>query len=172
MRTAYLRPSAFGCAGRSFKWPAMPLPRPTGDVDYIAAIPRYRMEEFEKLAARESKLEAKYKVHVQHVTVAALPENYEDRLKEIFPGRFKKLTILAPDPSDLVLSKLERNSPKDQAEVEYLVKTAGLDPKVLRDRYERELRPNLMARQTGMTENWIYGLEHIFRATEDASRFP
>ncbi len=124
------------------------LPRPTGDVDYIAVIPRYRIAELEKIAGRGSKLEAKYKVHVQHVTVAALPENYEDRLKDMFPKRFKKLTILAPDPYDLVLSKLERNSPKDQGDVEYLVKTVPLDPKVLRDRYDQELRPNLMARQS------------------------
>jgi len=32
------------------------LPRPTGDVDYIAAIPRYRIEELEQLAGRGSKL--------------------------------------------------------------------------------------------------------------------
>jgi hypothetical protein len=75
------------------------LPRPTGDVDYIAAIPRYRVEELELLAGRGSKLAAKYEVHLQHVTVATVPEDYESRLKEMFPGRFKKLKILAPDPT-------------------------------------------------------------------------
>jgi hypothetical protein len=30
------------------------LPRPTGDVDYVAAIPRYRTEELEQLAGRGS----------------------------------------------------------------------------------------------------------------------
>ena len=68
------------------------LPRPTGDVDYVAAIPRYRTEELEQLAGRGSKLAAKYKVHLQHVTVATMPEDYESRLKEMFPGRLKKLT--------------------------------------------------------------------------------
>ena len=90
------------------------LPRSTGDVDYVAAIPRYRTEELEQLAGRGSKLAAKYKVHLQHVTVATMPEDYESRLKEMFPGRLKKLKIFAPDAYDLVLSKLERNSPKDQ----------------------------------------------------------
>jgi len=81
-----------------------------------------------------------------------MPEDYQSRLKEMFSGRFKKLKILAADPYDLVLSKLERNSPKDQGDVEYLAKTVRLDPKILRDRYEKELRPDLMAR-----ENWHDG---------------
>src|SRR6267154_5166364 len=134
------------------------LPRPTGDVDYIAAIPRYRIEELEQLAGGGSKLAAKYKVHLQHVTVATMPEDYESRLKEMFPGRFKKLKILAADPYDLVLSKLERNSPKDQGDVEYLAKAVPLDPKILRHRYEKELRPNLLARESwhdGTLEMWI-----------------
>jgi Nucleotidyltransferase of unknown function (DUF6036) len=109
---------------------------------------RYRIEELEQLAGRGSRLAAEYKVHLQHVTVATMPEDYESRLKEMFPGRFKKLKILALDPYDLALSKLERNSPKDQGDVEYLAKTVPLDPKILRDRYEKELRPNLMARES------------------------
>jgi hypothetical protein len=134
------------------------LPRPTGDVDYVAAIPRYRMEELERLAGRGSTLESKYKVHLQHVGVATMPEDYETRLKEMFPGRFKKLTLLAPDPYDLVLSKLERNSPKDQGDVEYLAKAVPLEPKLLQNRYELKLRPNLMARQSwhdGTLKMWI-----------------
>jgi hypothetical protein len=124
------------------------LPRPTGDVDYVAAIPRYLIQELEQLAGRGSKLAAKHKVHLQHVTVAAMPEDHESRLIEMFPGRFQRLEILAPDPYDLVLSKLDRNSPKDQGDVEYLAKAVPLDPKILRDRYEKKLRPNLMARES------------------------
>jgi hypothetical protein len=59
------------------------------------------------------------------VTVATMPEDYESRLKEMLPGRFKKLKILATDPYDLVPSKLKRNSPKDQGDVEYLAKTVA-----------------------------------------------
>jgi hypothetical protein len=134
------------------------LPRPTGDLDYVAAIPRYRIEELQHLAGRGSKLAAKHQLHLQHVTVATMPEDYESRLIEMFPGRGKKLKILAPDPYDLVLSKLERNYPKDQDDVEYLAKTVPLDPKILRDRYEKELRPNLMTRESwhdGTLEMWI-----------------
>jgi Nucleotidyltransferase of unknown function (DUF6036) len=134
------------------------LPRPTGDVDYVTAIPRYCIEEPEKLAGRESALASKYRVYLQHVAVVAISENYESRLSEMFPGRFKKLKIRAPDPYDLALSKLERNSPKDQGDVEYLAKTVPLDPKILQDRYDKELRPNLMARQgwhDGTLKLWL-----------------
>ena len=76
----------------------------------------------------------------------------------MFPKRFKKLNILAPDPYDLVLSKLERNSPKDQGDVEYLARTVPLNAGLLQERYERELRPNLMARQSwhdGTLRMWL-----------------
>jgi Nucleotidyltransferase of unknown function (DUF6036) len=104
------------------------------------------MEELEQLAGRGSLLESKYKVHLQHVAATTMTANYESRLKEMFPGRFKKLNLLAPDPYDLILSKLERNSPKDHGDVEYLAKVVRLEPNLLQDRYDRELRPNLMAR--------------------------
>jgi hypothetical protein len=87
------------------------------------------MEELEQLAGKGSKLAAKYKVHLQHVTMATMPEDYESRLKEMFPGRLKKLKIFATDAYDLVLCELERNSPKDQGDVEYLAKTVPLDPR-------------------------------------------
>ena len=134
------------------------LPRPTGDVDYISAVPHNRIEELERLAGRQSKLARKHKVYLQHVTIATMPEDYESRLTEMFPGLFKKLKIFAPDPYDLVLSKLERNSPKDQGDVEYLAGTVPLKADLLQERYERELRPNLMARETwhdGTLKMWI-----------------
>jgi hypothetical protein len=142
------------------------LPRPTGDVDYIAAVPHQRIGELEQVAGRGSKLAAKHKVYLQHVPVATMPEGYESRLTEMFPGRFRKLKIFAPDPYDLALSKLERNSPKDQEDVEYLAKTVPLDPKILQERYDRELRPNLMARESwhdGTLQMWIaayFGNKH------------
>jgi hypothetical protein len=134
------------------------LPRPTGDVDYISAIPRHRIEELERLAGRESKLARKYKVYLQRVAIATMPEDYESRLAEMFPGRFKKLKLFAPDPYDLALSKLERNSPKDQGDVEYLARTVPLSGELLQERYEQELRPNLMARQSwhdGTLRMWL-----------------
>ena len=84
---AISEPIALHCIGGFVVSLLYGLPRPTGDVDYVAAIPRYRIEELERLAGRGSKLAAKYKVPLQHVTVATIPEDYESRLKGMFPGQ-------------------------------------------------------------------------------------
>jgi uncharacterized nucleotidyltransferase DUF6036 len=119
------------------------LPRPTGDIDFYSALPIACVNDLEAKAGAGSALAKKYKIHVQHVAVNSLPENYEERLSEMFAGRFKKLQLFAPDPYDLILSKLERNSPKDREDVEYLARTCHLKPDLLHERYEKELRPNL-----------------------------
>jgi uncharacterized nucleotidyltransferase DUF6036 len=119
------------------------LPRPTGDIDFYSALPIAWANDLEVIAGAGSVLATKYRIHVQHVAVNSLPENYEERLVEMFPGRFRKLQLYAPDPYDLILSKLERNSLKDRDDVEYLARTCHLKPEVLRERYEKELRPYL-----------------------------
>jgi hypothetical protein len=119
------------------------LPRPTADIDYVSLLPFDRLTELQALAGPGTPLAQKHRVYLQHVTVATMPENYEERLVEIFFGSFRKLRILGVDPYDLILSKLERNSIRDREDVEYLVKTLHLKASVLRERYERELRPYL-----------------------------
>jgi hypothetical protein len=89
------------------------LPRPTGDVDYIAAIPPNTVTDLEQTAGRSSALNKKYGLCFQYVTVADVPEDYADRLTELLPGRFSRLRLLAIDVHDLVLAKLVRNSPVD-----------------------------------------------------------
>jgi len=119
------------------------LPRPTGDIDYYSAFPIHCVNTLQAAAGPGSTLHKKYKVHLQHVGVNSIPENYEARLLEMFPGRFKKLRLYALEPYDLILSKLERNISKDRDDAEYLVRTLRLDPERLRDRYVKELRPYL-----------------------------
>lgn len=119
------------------------LLRATADIDYFCAQPAHCMKDLEELAGVHSPMARRYKVHVQPVTVTNLPESYEDRLVEMFPGHFLKLRLYAPDPYDLILSKLERNSAKDRDDVEYLARTCHLRPEVLRERYEKEMRPYL-----------------------------
>jgi len=123
------------------------LPRPTGDIDYITALPGEEVETVQAIAGPESKLARKYGVHVQYVTIADVPDDYEQRLVEIFPQRFKNLRLLALDPHDIVLSKLTRNKPVDDEDVEFLVRRGILDSTVLRERYERELRPKISNQQ-------------------------
>jgi hypothetical protein len=75
------------------------------------------------------------------VAVAPLPEDYESRLREIFPGAFKKVRLLALDPYDIALSKLERNTRRDRDDVKYIARTLPMDLTVLMQRYEEELKP-------------------------------
>jgi hypothetical protein len=72
--------------------------------------------------------------------VAKVPENYEDRLTEMFAGEFRRLRICALDPYDLALSKLERNIQRDRDDVKHLARAIPLDLKILKERYEKELR--------------------------------
>ena len=72
--------------------------------------------------------------------MAKVPENYEDRVTEIFPKVFKHLRLLALDPYDLALSKLERNLQRDRDDIKYLAKTVPFDLEILKERYQSELR--------------------------------
>jgi hypothetical protein len=119
------------------------LPRPTADVDYFAVLPGHRVNELQVLAGPDSMLAKKHKLHLQHFPAISLPEDYDARLSEIYPGRFKNLHLYAPDPYDLILSKLERNSQKDRDDIAFLAECLHLTPVVLRGRYQKELRPYL-----------------------------
>src|SRR6266852_8365280 len=72
------------------------LPRPTGDVDYVAAIPRYRTEELEQLAGRGSKLAARYKVHLQHGRATLKGEGANILFGWLFPCVYYTLGIGGP----------------------------------------------------------------------------
>jgi hypothetical protein len=119
------------------------LPRPTGDVDYIAAIPSETVTGLEQIAGRGSALNKKHGLCFQYVTVADVPEDYADRLTELFPSYFSRLRLLALDVHDLVLAKLVRNSPVDLEDAKFLAEIGRLDKTILKQRYEKELRPNL-----------------------------
>lgn len=131
------------CLGGFVLAAAYGLPRPTGDIDYIAAIPRDSVPNLEEIAGRDSVLAKKHGLYFQHVTVADVPEDYEDRLAELFAGKFSRLRLLALEPHDLVLAKLARNSPVDMEDAKFLAKSGKLNAKTLKRRYEKELRPNL-----------------------------
>lgn len=114
--------------------------RPTSDVDYIETVPAHASTLLQHIAGRGSPLFHKHGLYFQHVSVASLPESYQERLITINPGRYRHLRLLALDPYDLALSKLTRNHPVDQADVEFLANAVPLDPRILRERYEREFR--------------------------------
>jgi hypothetical protein len=102
------------------------LPRPTGDVDYIAAMPSHSITELESIAGQGSALNRKHRLYLQYVTVADVPEDYAERLEKLFPGEFMRLRLFALEVHDLVLAR-----------------TGRLNETVLKQRYKKELRPYL-----------------------------
>ena len=119
------------------------LQRPTADLDVLPAAPRQNLDELATLGGKGSPLARQYRVYIDIVTVATVPESYEQRLKPVFPDRFTKLRLFALDPYDLILAKLERNQEVDRDDVRFLATAVPLDVRVLRERYVRELRPLL-----------------------------
>jgi hypothetical protein len=58
----------------------------------------------------------------------------------MFPGTFEHLHLMALDPYDLALSKLERNIQRDRDDVRHLARTVPFDLDALQERYQTELR--------------------------------
>src|SRR5487761_918129 len=93
-----------------------------------------------QIALQGGPLHHKHRIYLDRVGVAAIPENYEDRLTEMFPGAYRHLRLMALDPYDIALSKLERNSQKDRDDVRYLSRTVPFNLATFQQRYETELR--------------------------------
>jgi hypothetical protein len=135
--------------------------RPTGDLDVLEIAPRDAGRAMLELGMRGGLLHKKYKIYLDHVGVAHVPEDYEDRLMDMFPGTFQHLRLLALDPYDLALSKLERNIQRDRDDVLHLARTVPLDLEDLKDRYQKELRWQLgnPEREDLTLQLWIDAIE-------------
>ena len=132
------------------------LPRPTGDLDYNSVTPQSMSEKRDEIAGQASRLASKYKVCVHSTGIVDLPDEYETRLSAL-PLGFERLVIAVPDPYDLVLSKLTRNSPKDRADVKFLAEKRGLSWENLMARFDKEMRPwipNLERHLTTLNAVW------------------
>jgi Nucleotidyltransferase of unknown function (DUF6036) len=114
--------------------------RETSDLDVLLIAPQEQGPPLLELGVQGGDLHKKYKVYLDHVGVAKVPENYEQRLTEMFAGAFKRLRICALDPYDLALSKLERNIQRDRDDVKHLARSVPLDLEILKERYDKELR--------------------------------
>jgi hypothetical protein len=133
----------FHCLGGFVITVVYGLARPTADVDVLSVVPRGEIERLLGLAGKGSSLHRKYGLYLDLVTVATVPEDYQERLTEVAAGAFKRLRLFALDPYDLALAKLERNIQRDRDDVKHLARTIPFDINVLRSRYEKELRPYL-----------------------------
>ena len=120
--------------------------RETSDLDVLAARAATQLANLERLAGRGSALHRRYRVYLQPVTVATYPEEYEKRLVHMWPrAGLKRLRLYALEPNDLALTKLERNSDVDRQDVLSLARARLVNARTLRERYEKEFRPNVVS---------------------------
>ena len=118
-------------------------PRETADVNLVSIIPNDQVRELLESAGEGSALHRRYGVYFDRVSIATLPENYEDRLSEVFAGEFRRLRLLVLDPYDIALAKITRNIDRDREDVKFLAGAVPFDLKILEERYFVELRPLL-----------------------------
>jgi|CXWL01.1.fsa_nt_gi hypothetical protein len=112
--------------------------RETSDIDFLTLVGR--TDDLIEFAGERSDLAGRFGVYLDPVGVAPTPEDYEERLVEMFPGTLDKLRLWALDPYDIVLTKLERNTSIDRQDVQHLAETVPLDLDILRQRYLDEFR--------------------------------
>lgn len=122
------------------------LSRATSDIDVLTAIPGKVLATLQDLGGQGSELHRRFKIYLQPVTIVTYPEDYEQRLLRVWP-RFEltNLKLFVLEPHDLALTKLERNSDVDRQDVQALAGAGLIDEETLRNRYEKEYRPNVVA---------------------------
>jgi hypothetical protein len=148
----------FECVGGFAVVVAYDLPRSTNDLDYFTLEPSNLTELIHRLAGEGSALAQKHKVHIHRAAIASLPEDYQERMAEIYPGILKQIRLFVLDPCDLVLSKICRNAPRDREDAEFLIKTQRIEVTVFKERYDRELKCNLIGDpkwHEGTLQMWI-----------------
>lgn len=137
------------------------LARGTVDLDVIQIAPKDTSQALLALAGKGSSLHQKFGLYLDLVRIAAVPEDYDQRLTEMFPGQFLHLRLYAFDPYDIALAKLERNIQRDRDDVKHLARTIPFDLHLLKVRYEKELRPYLgnPEREDLTLRLWIEAIE-------------
>src|SRR6266704_1058218 len=135
------RPVEVHCLGGFVLGVQWGFPRPTGDVDFVDVAPAGALHELLAIAGEGSGIARKHGLHFHCAKIAEYPEGYASRLIDLTLERFSKLRLLAFEAHDLVLAKLGRNSARDRADVEFLVREGVIDRQVLEKRFELELRP-------------------------------
>lgn len=154
-------PLRFDCLGGFIVTMVYGFSRPTGDLDVLEIAPREAGRAVLEAGKLGGPLHNKYKLYLDHVGVAHVPENYEDRLIEVFPHAFEHIRLFALDPYDLALSKLERNIQRDRDDVMHLARAVPFDLGVLKERYDKELRWQLgnPEREDLTLKLWIEAIE-------------
>jgi hypothetical protein len=118
------------------------LVRPTADLDVLESAGTGKSM-IAQLAGRGSPLHKRFRVYIDIVTVADVPDDYDTRLVAMDVEGLEQLRLKALERHDLVLAKLCRNIDRDREDVAALARGPGLDVEVLNQRYRDELRPKL-----------------------------
>lgn len=136
--------------------------RTTADVDVVAILSNsVSVADLISLAGKGTGLHRKYGVYLDVVRIAAVPEDYEQRLVALSPEGFQNLRLRALDPYDLALTKIERNIQRDRDDVKYLARKIPFDLELLKARYQEELRPLLgnPQREDLTLQLWVEAIE-------------
>ncbi|MDX2269830.1 MAG: DUF6036 family nucleotidyltransferase [Bryobacter sp.] len=123
--------------------------RETADLDVLSVSPPSAAQKIMALAGRQSPLHRKHRVYIDHVAVSNYPDDYETRIRRIFPI-WKCVRLWVLEPHDLALTKLERSNDRDIRDVIYLAQSHLITKETLVSRFESELAPYL----SGPTPDW------------------
>ena len=77
-----------------------------------------------------------------------LPEDYSDRLREVFCG--KRLAVLVLGPEDLLIMKLHAGRAKDDSHIRRLLKTQKIDRVLVEKHLEQLVQKNIPKAQAAL----------------------
>lgn len=100
-------PVALHCCGGFVVTQLYGVARTTSDVDFLDAVPNVTGHLME-LAGRGSSLHRKHHLYLDAVTVATPPEDYDQRMVQLYPGMWRHLRLCALEAHDVALSKLAK----------------------------------------------------------------
>ena len=149
-------PTEIHCLGGFVVAECYGLTRPTSDVDIIRVRGASDVADVQRIAGKGSPLAKKHRVYIDIMTVAHVPERYEERLIDVYAGEFRNVRVRVFERHDLALAKLGRNQDYDREDVRRLAQGPGLDAALLEQRYRDELRWQLAPDRDDLTlELWI-----------------
>ena len=137
--------------------------RPTSDVDIIRVRGASDLADVQRIGGKGSALAKKHRVYIDVVTVADVPDRYEERLIDVYAREFRNLRVRVFEKHDLALAKLGRNQDYDREDVRRLAEGPGLEIAILEQRYRDELRWQLSnpERQDLTLELWIEMIKEV-----------
>ncbi len=147
--------------------------RETRDIDVLSIRPSTNTTLLLRLGGEGSNFDKTYRVYLDKVSVLeAWPEDYDQRLTEMYPGALQNIRLLATDPYDLALMKLGRNIERDREDVKFLARCGLITVEGLRSRYKQEMRPYIALpeqRTDPILELWVEMIREDRQQSRSAS---